>query len=160
MVATGRSSSQEVSTCGQSNHWSNQVVNNGGQTRWSAIEHRTWGGWEGREPIRTASCGAGRGPHTRARARTHTHTYMHTCTHTRARERLARTSIQTQNAHKHTHARAHTHTHTHTQDPDNPLWSRETGTLDLLLWKPLFRAWPEAVESAGAERFDHLFDHR
>jgi hypothetical protein len=35
-------------------------------------------------------------------------------------------------------------------DPESEKWTREAGTLDLLLWKPLLRAWPELVDSLGA----------
>jgi hypothetical protein len=36
------------------------------------------------------------------------------------------------------------------EDPDSVKWTREAGTLDLLLWKPLLRAWPELVDALGA----------
>lgn len=35
-------------------------------------------------------------------------------------------------------------------DPDSETWTREAGALDLLLWKPLLRAWPELVDALGA----------
>ena len=35
-------------------------------------------------------------------------------------------------------------------DGDGPSWTREAGALDLLVWKPLVRAWPDLVDAAGA----------